>query len=213
MKISVSILKNKTSFEDCIKEVEKTDADFIHVDVMDGKFVNNKTFEIDDVLRLFKDTSKDLDIHLMVNHPKEYIDAFSKLKTCKYIIIHEEINHDIADLIEYIHFKGKKAGIAINPYTKVEAVKPYLENVDYCLIMGVIPGFGGQEMITSTTMKIDELMRIRDDLDYHFEISFDGGVNGDTIKLLDGLDIAVSGSFVTTRDNYQKQINILRRGE
>ena len=213
MKISVSILKSKLPRSKCIEKVEKTDADFIHVDFMDNTFVKRSTFSKEEVMDLFKDTTKDLDIHLMVNHPKEYIDAFSKLKACKYIIIHEEINHDIGGLIEYIHFKGKKAGIAINPYTKVEAVKPYLENTDYCLIMGVIPGFGGQELITSTTMKIDELMRIRDDLDYHFEISFDGGVNGDTIKLLDGLDIAVSGSFVAMSDNYQKQINKLRRGE
>jgi ribulose-phosphate 3-epimerase len=210
MKISVSILKSKIPRSKCIEAVEKTDADFIHLDVMDGKFVNNKTFTIDEVMEQFKDCKKDLDIHLMVNHPKEYIDSFSKLKACKYIIIHQEINHDINELIEYIHMKGKKAGIAINPYTKVEQVKPYLENVDYVLIMGVIPGFGGQHLISSTIMKIDELIKVRDDLDYHFEISFDGGVNGDTIKLLDGLDIAVSGSYICMSDDYQKQINTLR---
>ena len=210
MKISVSILKSKIPRSKCIEAVEKTDADFIHLDVMDGKFVHNKTFTIDEVMEQFSDCKKDLDIHLMVNHPKEYIDSFSKLKSCKYLIIHEEINHDINELLEYIHMKGKKAGIAINPYTKVEQVKPYLENVDYVLIMGVIPGFGGQQLISSTIMKIDELIKVRDDLDYHFEISFDGGVNGDTIKLLDGLDIAVSGSYICMSDDYQKQINTLR---
>jgi pentose-5-phosphate-3-epimerase len=76
--------------------------------------------------------------------------------------------------------------------------------------MGVIPGFGGQELITSTTMKIDELIKIRNDLSYHFEISFDGGVNDETIKLLDGLDIAVSGSYVCMSDNFQEKINSLR---
>jgi ribulose-phosphate 3-epimerase len=177
---------------------------------MDNTFVKRETFKKQEVLDLFKDSKKDLDIHLMVNHPKEYIDAFSNLKRCKYLIIHSEINHDISELIEYIHFKGKKAGIAINPYTKVDSIKQYLENVDYVLIMGVIPGFGGQELITSTTMKIDELIKIRDDLDYHFEISFDGGVNDETIKLLDGLDIVVSGSYICMSDNYQKQINSLR---
>ena len=197
MKISVSILKSKIPRSKCIEEVEKTDADFIHVDFMDNTFVKRSTFK------------KDLDIHLMVNHPKEYIDAFSTLKACKYIIIHSEINHDISELIEYIHFKGKKAGIAINPYTKVDTIKQYLENVDYCLIMGVIPGYGGQELITSTTMKIDELIKIREELSYHFEISFDGGVNGDTIKLLDGLDIAVSGSYVCMSENFQEKINSL----
>ncbi len=210
MKISVSILKSKIPRSKCIEAVEKTDADFIHLDVMDGKFVHNKTFTIDEVMEQFSDCKKDLDIHLMVNHPKEYIDSFSKLKSCKYLIIHEEINHDINELLEYIHMKGKKAGIAINPYTKVEQVKPYLENVDYVLIMGVIPGFGGQQLISSTIMKIDELIKVRDDLDYHFELSFDGGVNGDTIKLLDGLDIAVSGSYICMSDDYQKQINTLR---
>ena len=210
MKISVSILKSKIPRSKCIEAVEKTDADFIHLDVMDGKFVHNKTFTIDEVMEQFSDCKKDLDIHLMVNHPKEYIDSFSKLKPCKYLIIHEEINHDINELLEYIHMKGKKAGIAINPYTKVEQVKPYLENVDYVLIMGVIPGFGGQQLISSTIMKIDELIKVRDDLDYHFELSFDGGVNGDTIKLLDGLDIAVSGSYICMSDDYQKQINTLR---
>ncbi len=210
MKISVSILKSKIPRSKCIEEVEKTDADFIHVDFMDNTFVKRSTFTKEEVLDLFKDSKKDLDIHLMVNHPKEYIDAFSTLKACKYIIIHSEINHDISELIEYIHFKGKKAGIAINPYTKVDSIKQYLENVDYCLIMGVIPGYGGQELITSTTMKIDELIKIREELSYHFEISFDGGVNGDTIKLLDGLDIAVSGSYVCMSDNFQEKINSLR---
>lgn len=210
MKISVSILKSKIPRSKCIEAIEQTDADFIHVDVMDGRFVSRKTFTIEDVMEIFKDCKKDLDIHLMVNHPKEYIDEFSKLKACKYIIIHEEINHDLEELIEYIHLKGKKAGLAINPNTKVETLKPYLENIDYVLIMGVFPGYGGQELITSTTMKIDELIKIRDDLDYHFVISFDGGVNGDTIKLLDGLDIAVSGSYVCMNDDYQKQINTLR---
>ena len=76
--------------------------------------------------------------------------------------------------------------------------------------MGVIPGYGGQELITSTTMKIDELIKIREELSYHFEISFDGGVNGDTIKLLDGLDIAVSGSYVCMSENFQEKINSLR---
>ena len=210
MKISVSILKSKIPRDKCIYDVEQTDAELIHVDFMDNTFVKRETFKKQEVLDLFKDSKKDLDIHLMVNHPKEYIDAFSNLKRCKYLIIHSEINHDISELIEYIHFKGKKAGIAINPYTKVDSIKQYLENVDYVLIMGVIPGFGGQELITSTTMKIDELIKLRDDFDYHFEISFDGGVNDETIKLLDGLDIVVSGSYICMSDNYQKQINSLR---
>ena len=210
MKISVSILKSKIPRSKCIEEVEKTDADFIHVDFMDNTLVKRSTFDKNEVMEVFKDTTKDLDIHLMVNHPKEYIDEFAKLKKCKYLIIHSEINHDISALIEYIHFKGKKAGIAINPYTKVEQIRDYLENVDYVLIMGVIPGYGGQELITSTTMKIDELMKIREELSYHFEISFDGGVNNETIKLLDGVDIVVSGSYICMSDNYQNKINSLR---
>ena len=210
MKISVSILKSKIPRNKCIEEVEKTDADFIHVDFMDNTLVKRSTFDKNEVMELFKETTKDFDIHLIVNHPKEYIDEFSKLKKCKYLIIHSEINHDISALIEYIHFKGKKAGIAINPYTKVEQIRDYLENVDYVLIMGVIPGYGGQELITSTTMKIDELMKIREELSYHFEISFDGGVNNETIKLLDGVDIVISGSYICMSDNYQNKINSLR---
>ena len=209
MKTSISFLKSRLSTEETIQEISKTDADFIHVDVMDGKFVERKVLEIPEVIRLLSKSEKPLDIHLMVEHPLEYIYAFKNLNA-RYITIHYEIEDNIGELIELIHSYGIRAGLAINPDTPVSKLNKYLERIDYVLIMGVVPGYGGQSLIESTIDKIHELEKIRDEYNYHYQISFDGGVNGETRKKLEGLDIIISGSYVCMNDDYQAIINTLK---
>lgn len=209
MKTSISFLKSRLSTEETIQEISKTDADFIHVDVMDGKFVERKVLEIPEVIRLLSKSEKPLDIHLMVEHPLEYISAFKNLNA-RYITIHYEIEDNIGELIELIHSYGIRAGLALNPDTPVSKLNKYLERIDYVLIMGVVPGYGGQSLIESTIDKIHELEKIRDEYNYHYQISFDGGVNGETRKKLEGLDIIISGSYVCMSDDYQAIINTLK---
>lgn len=209
MKTSISFLKSKLSSEDTISAITSTDADFIHVDVMDGDFVERKVLEIPEVVRLLSKSEKLLDIHLMVSHPLEYISAFKNLNA-RYITIHIEIEDNIGELIELIHSYGIRAGLAINPDTPVSKLQKYLDRIDYVLVMGVVPGYGGQSLIPSTIDKIHELIKLRDEYNYHYQISFDGGVNGETRKLLDGLDIIVSGSYVCMSDDYQNTIDTLK---
>lgn len=209
MKTSISFLKSRLSTEDTIREITKTDADFIHVDVMDGKFVERKVLEIPEVIRLLAKSEKVLDIHLMVEHPLEYISAFKNLNA-RYITIHIEIEDNIGDLIELIHSYGIRAGLAINPATDISKLNKYLDRIDYILIMGVVPGAGGQSLIPETIDKVRALHYIRDMYNYHYQIAFDGGVNGETRKLLDDLDIIISGSYVCMSDDYQATIDTLK---
>lgn len=209
MKVSITFLKFKETMKKAIEEIETTDADYLHVDVMDGKFVPPVVLPIAEIEELLPNTKKPLDVHLMVESPREYIDVFSKYNT-EYITIHSEIDEDILSLIDYIHSKGIKAGIAINPETTVSSISGYLKVVDYCLIMGVVPGYGGQKMIPETIAKIQELKKIRERNNYHYVISFDGGVNNETRHLLDDLDIMAVGSFITMSDNFQMRVNEMR---
>lgn len=209
MKTAISFLKSKTTKAETIKLIENTDADYIHVDIMDGEFVTNKTLSINETNDLLNKTNKPLDIHLMVKHPKEYIEGLADLNA-KFITIHVEIEDNISELISLIHSLGIRAGISLNPKTSVSSLFPYLGLVDNVLIMGVNPGVGGQKLIMDTTNKIKELDKIRSEYQYHYEISFDGGVNDETRKYLDGLDIIISGSFVCMSDNYQEKIDKLK---
>ena len=209
MKIAVSTLKSKYGIEDCINRVNQTDVDYIHVDVMDGKFVDIVTLGIPEVLDLFSNSPKPLDIHLMVESPREYIEAFKDLNVYN-ITFHIEIDENIYELIHMIKHYGIKAGIAINPETDIKKLYSVLDIVDTVLIMGVHPGAGGQKLMLSTVERIDELSDLRKDNKYHYEISFDGGVKKETRHLFDGLDILVSGSYICMSDNYQERIDELR---
>ncbi|HQC83502.1 MAG TPA: ribulose-phosphate 3-epimerase [Bacilli bacterium] len=209
MKVSVSILKSNRSNEETLKKINLTNADYIHLDVMDNTFVDNASLTNEEIIKLFKDTIQPMDIHLMVNHPKSYVDALKNLNVNDFIFP-VEILGDKKELINYIHELGFKVGLSINPDTKVSIIRPYLEYVDIVLIMGVNPGFGGQPLIPSTTMKIHELNYLRSINDYNYIMSFDGGVNSSTINLLKGLDMVVSGSYVCLGEDYQENINKLR---
>lgn len=188
--------------------LQHTDTDYIHVDVMDGIFVKETTLSIDDVMRDMSASSKPLDIHLMVKEPNPYIDSFRYLNV-ENITIHSEIDN-AKKIVERIKNEGVKSGIAINPNTQVASILDILPIVDYVLIMGVEPGRGGQKLIPSTIDKIDELRKLRKKNNYSYKISLDGGVNEETRKLMAGLDVIVSGSYVCCSDNFQERIDSLR---
>ena len=209
MKTSISITKCKDTRKHAVIDLINTDTDFIHIDMMDGKFVENTQLLPEEVLSLTRGISKKLDIHMMIEDPIPYIRELESLNNINNITIHYEIgNTDY--YIDCIHELGLKAGLAINPETEVKDILQYLDNLDIVLIMGVNPGQGGQKMIMSTTDKIKELNEIREKYGLSFEIEFDGGVNNETRQYVDGLDTVVSGSYVCTSDNYQEAINTLR---
>ena len=209
MKISVSFLKSKYNLYETIERIDNTDADFIHVDVMDGVFVPNICNSYNEVKNVLKCSKKNIDIHLMVDNPIEYIMDFKNTNP-SIITIHAEINKNIDDLIDLIHSYGIKAGISIKPKTNVEDIIKYLSKIDNVLIMSVEPGMGGQKFLDSITYKIDILKKLRKDDNYNYQISIDGGINNDTVNKTNGVDIIVSGSYICESDDYQEKVNELK---
>ena len=210
MKIAVSYLKSKNDLKTTIESIEKTDAEYIHVDVMDGHFVENKTYEYQELESILKDTKKTLDVHLMVENPIKYIIDYKNLKP-EFITVNSEIEQNIEDLIDLIHSYGIKAGISIKPKTSIEDIEHLLYKIDNILIMSVEPGKGGQKFMDSIIYKIEILNKLRKENNYNYLISIDGGINNETIEKVKNVDFAISGSFICMSDNYQEKINELRK--
>lgn len=204
MKIAVSFIKSKYDDITTIQKIDETSADYLHVDIMDGKFAGQKNYSVEDIINLAKHTSKLLDIHLMVLNPESYIEGLVQLNV-KCITFHVEATDKVNEIIDLIHSYGIKAGISLNPETSVEKIKPYLDRIDEVLIMTVHPGKGGQTFIEEMTKKIDELNNLGD-----YILAVDGGINAETIKLVKKSDMAVSGSFICESNDYEKSIEILR---
>ena len=206
MKIAVSFLKSN-NYKECIKKINKTKCDYLHVDMCDGNYVEDKNFTIKPLIDTLNVSTKPLDVHMMVKDPLKYIDKLAMLNI-ETITIHIDCN-DSLKTVDYIKSIGIKAGIAINPNQDVSLLKPYLEKVDEILIMSVVPGKGGQVFIESTLDKIDLINSFKKD--YHFITAVDGGINGNTIQLLKdkNIDLVISGSFITQSDDYDSAIKLL----
>lgn len=207
--ISVSFLSSNKDTLSTIKELENTNTDYIHVDMMDGKFVNNKNYTMGEFTKLLNKCHKKLDVHLMVKDPLKYLDSYAMLNT-EYITFHYEAVKDINNVINKIKSLGLKVGIAINPETNINVLNDYLNDIDLILIMSVHPGMGGQEFINTSLDKISALNEIKKN--YHYLISVDGGINDSTGKqcIENGVDILVSGSYICKSNDYQEAINNLK---
>lgn len=199
--ISVSFLKSKFNRLETIKKINETNAEFLHVDIMDGKFVKNVcNNDILELVEELKVSNKKIDIHLMCECPASYISLLSELKP-EYITIHVEIKN-VEYYLNLIKEKGIKAGLAINPSTEPDVVLKY--NPDYVLVMGVEPGAGGQQLKDENVLKAIVLNNNK------ILCGIDGGVNNETIEKLNNFDIIVSGSYICMSDDYQERINSLR---
>jgi len=208
MKVSVSFLNSKDIVKD-LRTLNETDCDYIHVDIMDGKFVKNKTLPFHEMKNIYKYTSKRLDVHLMVDDPAKYIPLYASLNT-EYITFHVEVDQDIEKLLKLIKSYSIKAGLAIKPDTKISELVPYLPFVDLILVMSVEPGEGGQSFLEGTEERIKEVMALLNS--YHFPavINVDGGINNLVKEKCLNANILTAGSYIIKSNNFQEKITSLR---
>ena len=205
--ISVSILSKKDDYINTIEKINKTNVDYLHLDIMDNTFTKTSSFTKDEIKKISKINNKKLDIHLMSNDLDNWIDECIKLHP-DIISIHFEALDNIDKYSKKIKKNNILVGLAINPDTKISKIYEYLDKVDIILVMGVYAGKAGQKYIESTTEKLIELKNLKDKYNYMIEI--DGGINNETIKKVKNYtDIVVSGSFITNNENYQEKINEL----
>ncbi len=197
MKLDLSILN--LDYKNVERDLNKLIdiLDYVHLDVMDGVFVNNISFGPDFIKSIRSLTNKTFDTHLMIIDPIKYIKQFAEAGS-NYITFHVEAASDVMDTINLIKSYNVKPGISIKPNTKVEEIKKYLPYVDQVLVMSVEPGFGGQGFMPNSIDKVKELYNLRKENNYNYLINIDGGINDKTIELVkDYIDMAVVGSYIT----------------
>jgi len=196
-----------------IKRLIDAGADMVHVDVMDGHFVPNLTIGPPVIKALKKNSSIPFDVHLMISPVHKYIEAFANAGA-DIITIHPEATEDLQNSINKIKELKKKVGISLNPETKIDVVKKFLNQIDLILIMSVNPGFGGQKFMPKVLDKIKELVNIRDKEKIDFDIEIDGGINFDNSKdaINAGANILVSGTtiFKSNNGDIKKNIELLK---
>ncbi len=211
-KIAPSILSADFSrLGDEVRAVERAGADVIHVDVMDGHFVPNITIGPLVVQGLRKLTSLPLDVHLMIENPDRYVEAFAQAGS-DWITIHAETCPHLKATFKKIRRLNVRPGVVLKPATPLKILYPVLEDLDLILIMSVNPGFGGQSFIPSTLKKIERLRKMVDQRRDPVEIEVDGGVKIENIKEVSaaGGDVFVVGTGIFKTENYEETIKKLR---
>ncbi len=214
IKIAPSILAaDLMDIKNEIELVDKNGVEYIHIDVMDGHYVDNITFGPNMVKSIRPFTKKLLDVHLMITPVKKYINDFINAGA-DIISFHPEADLNSKDIIKQIKSNDCKAGIAIHPKITVKEINQYLNDIDLVVVMTVVPGFGGQKFMNSEVEKISELANIREQNNLNFEIEIDGGINQETsiICKKNKADVLVAGSYIFSndRENYKKMIDSLR---
>ena len=214
IKISPSILSadfSKLGVE--IQNLEKAEADLIHIDVMDGHFVPNITIGPEVISKLRKYTSLPFDVHLMISPVDNFIKNFADAGA-DIITIHPEASIDLVSSIKKIKSYNKKAGVSLNPETSIDKALPILSMIDLVLIMSVNPGFGGQKFMEETLEKVKVLRKEIDTKKFKTQIEIDGGINFENAKMAKkaGVNILVSGTtiFKENGGNLKKNIHLLR---
>lgn len=180
-----------------IKEVDQAGAQYLHIDVMDGIFVPSISFGMPVISSIRSVTEKTFDVHLMVQDPERYIEAFAECGA-DLITVHAEACRHLDRAIQQIHDLGLKAGVALNPATPLCTLEYVLEKIDLVLLMTVNPGFGGQKYLHSCTEKIKKMRSWIDQSGYAIDLEVDGGINRETIKIVmeAGANVIVAGSSV-----------------
>lgn len=212
MIVSPSVLS--ADFANLQRDVEMlnaSEAQWIHIDIMDGVFVPNISFGIPVTAAIAKHAKKVMDVHLMIVNPDAYIVDF-KNAGAEYLTVHYEACTHLHRTIQSIRQQGMKAGVALNPHTPVSVLKDVLSELDLVLIMSVNPGFGGQKFIERTYDKIKELKAMIVEGGYSTLIEVDGGVNGENAPLLKaaGADALVAGNYVFKHVNPLEAIETIK---
>lgn len=212
-KVAPSILS--ADFSKMGEEVEnivEAGADYIHLDVMDGKFVDNITFGFKMIKDLRKLTSAVFDVHLMIDEPETYVDRFIE-SGADIITVHlEAVKKPVIEVVKKIRARGVKSAVSIKPKTDVNLLKPLIPYVDMVLIMSVEPGFGGQAFIESSLDKVKAVKEMIKAENRDVEIEIDGGINEKTAAaaVSAGVDVLVAGSYVFKAEDRKKAIAFLK---
>lgn len=209
--VSVSLLSaDPLSYGQEIHRINESDADLVHIDVMDGHYVPNMTFGPDIITRLKKISKLPFDVHLMVEDADQFIEMYAGCSDM--ITIHPETTKHLHRSLELIKSMGKKAGVSLNPATPIALVEPVFSMLDLVLVMSVNPGFGGQAFIPESIEKIKDLSKLSLSKNHKIEISVDGGITNITApKAVDaGATILVSGSYLFKHENMNEGVSLLK---
>ncbi len=212
IKIAPSMLSaDFSNLREDIQNIEKSGADLLHLDIMDGHFVPNLTFGPPVVKALRKHTNLPFDVHLMVTNPEDYVEPFADAGA-DYITVHMEAAPHVHRIVQHIKSLGIKAGVVINPGTSVSTLNSIITDVDMVLVMSVNPGFGGQKFIPSTVEKISQVKSLAKMYNPDLEIEVDGGINPETASMVKeaGATVLVAGSAVFNAPDRKAMIEAIR---